>query len=440
MGKGSVVGVVLVAVLGSAVPAADWPQWRGPQRDGRSPETGLLERWPEGGPPLAWKRRGVGSGFSSVAVVGERVYTLGDLHDGQYAIALEGGRLRWQTKIGPKHEDQYGGPRSTPTVAGDRIYVLGTRGDLYALAAEDGAVRWQRSLPRDFGGRMMRAQGTYHWEFSESPLVDGKHVIVTPGAADAALVALDADTGNTVWRATIPDLGERGAAGAGYASIVVSQAAGRRQYVQLLGSGLVGIDAETGKFLWGYNRVANDVANIPTPLVQGDHVFASSGYGTGAALLRIASASDSLQATEVYFLSGDTMQNHHGGMILDRGVVYAGSGHNKGFPVAVRFETGEIAWGPLRNEGKGSAAVSFADGRLYFRYQDGLMVLVEATPEGYREAGSFMIPDVQRESWSHPAIANGKLFLREQDTLYVYDLRPPAQPVEGAEAAAPSGS
>ncbi len=182
------------------------------------------------------------------------------------------------------------------------------------------------------------------------------------------------------------------------------------------------MEASSGRFLWGYNRVANDVANIPTPLVQGDHVFTSSGYGTGAALLELVSTGDGYAAEEVYFLEADTMQNHHGGMILHEGHVYTGTGHNKGFPLAVELATGKVAWGPVRNEGKDSAAIAYADGRLYFRYQNGLMVLVEATPEGYREKGSFMIPDVDKPSWPHPVIADGKLYLREQDNLFCYDL------------------
>jgi outer membrane protein assembly factor BamB len=198
---------------------------------------------------------------------------------------------------------------------------------------------------------------------------------------------------------------------------------------------VVGVEAATGRYLWGYNRVANDVANIPTPLVDGDHVFASSGYGTGAVLLELKPAEGGgVEAREVYFLDGDTFQNHHGGMILDQGHVYSGTGHNKGFPIAVELATGKVAWGPVRNDGKSSAAIAYADGKLYFRYQDGLMVLVDATPEGYRERGSFTIPEVRRESWPHPVIVDGKLYLREQERLYCYDLRP--RPARGANEAA----
>jgi outer membrane protein assembly factor BamB len=409
---------------GPAARADDWPQWRGPQRNGKSAETGLLKEWKEGGPPLAWQVSGLGGGFSSLAVTGGRIYTLGDLEGSQQVLALDAanGKLLWKTSIGPVWEDEYGGSRSTPTVDGGQVFVVSTEGDVVCLEAASGKKVWSRSLAKDFGGRMMVINGT-HWKFSESPLVDGDRVIVTPGAKAAALVALDRKTGAEVWRAAMPDLGPKGADGAGYSSVVVSQGAGVKQYVQLVGRGLIGVDAATGKFLWGYNKVANDVANISTPIVDGDHVFAATGYGTGGALVELRKSGEGVAADEVYFLPADTFQNHHGGMVLDRGYVFAGSGHNKGFPVSIKLADGKLAWGPIRNQGQGSAAVTFADGHLYMRYQNGLVVLVEATPEGYREKGSFKIPGVNHPSWSHPVVAGGKLFVREQGSLYVYDLK-----------------
>ena len=419
----------VVTVLGDSVQAADWPQWRGPERDGRSPDRGLLKEWPEGGPPMIWRTSGLGGGYSSVAVVGERIYTMGDLGDAQYAIAVsrKDGSHLWKTKIGPAWEDKYLGPRSTPTVDGERVYLVSTEGEVFCLHADSGEKLWSRSLPQAFGGTMMKAQGTYEWKFSESPLVDGGRVIVTPGAKDATLVALDKQTGEEIWRTAIPDLGERGSDGAAYSSVVVSNAAGVRQYVQFVGRGVIGVDPKNGKFLWGYNRIANDVANIATPLVHGDHVFASSGYGAGSVLIKISKSGDGLTAEEVYFLEAKVMQNHHGGLILHDGYVYTGTGHNKGLPLSVKMDTGDVAWGPERNDGASSAAIAYADGRLYFRYQNGLMVLIEATPAGYSEHGSFMIPEVERESWSHPVIIGGRLYLREQDNLLVYDVRAGAE-------------
>ena len=418
-----VIGLTLIAA--AVTHAADWPQWRGAARDGRSSDTGLLTSWPEGGPPLAWRASGFGGGFSSVAVAGERIYTMGDLQDAQYVIAAKrsDGKQLWKTKVAPAWKSKYLGPRSTPTVDGDRVYVVTTEGDVYCLAAATGEVNWKRNLPTDFGARMMRYENTHEWKFSESPLVDGNQLIVTPGVPGAVLVALDKKSGKDIWRAKMPKLGEGGDDGAGYSSVVVSNAGGIRQYVQFVGRGVIGVEAKTGRFLWGYNRIANRTANIATPIIDGDYVFASSGYDTGSVLLRVTRKEDTFQAEEVYWLDHNTMQNHHGGVILHEGYLYTGTGHNKGFPLSVEMATGKVAWGPERNKGRDSAALSYADGHLYFRYQDGLMVLVEAAPEGYRERGSFTIPDVVLQSWPHPVIVDGRLYLREQDDLFCYDLR-----------------
>ncbi len=423
----------LLILLPAAAAAADWPQWRGPVRDGKSGEAGLLGEWPGGGPPLAWRARGLGAGFSSVSVAEGRIHTMGDLADGQYVMALaeDGGGLLWKTRVGERHEHDYGGPRATPTFDRGRLYAMNTGGVVVALEAATGKLLWSRDLVADFGAYLMQAMGSYDWRFSESPLVDGQRVVVTPGHVEALMVALDRDTGEEIWRTQGRRLGPIGADGAAYSSPVISEAGGTRQYVQLLGRGVIGVEAATGKLLWNYNRVASDIANIATPVVHGDHVFASAGYGTGSALLRIGRDAEEWKAEEVYFLTADTLQNHHGGLILHDGTIYTGTGHNKGFPIAVALASGEVAWGPVRNDGSDSAAVTYADGRIYFRYQNGRMILVEATPEAYREHGTFMIPEVSKPSWAHPVIANGKLLLREQDHLFAYDVTA-AAPVPAA--------
>lgn len=402
--------------------APGWPGWRGPSRDAFSTETGLASQWPASGPPLAWKASGMGAGFSSVAVVDDRIYTMGDRDGAQYLLALNAkdGSLVWKSRVGPVWSDEYGGPRGTPSVDGGVVYAMGTEGDLVAVDAASGKERWRCSLPSDFGGHVMSM-----WKWSESPLVDGDRVIVTPGASAATLVSLDKATGKEVWRSAVPDLGPAGKDGAGYASVVISNASGVKQYVQLLGRGLVGVRASDGKFLWGYNRVANQVANISTPLVRANWAFASTGYQTGAALVELSKSADQgVQARELYFLPAKTFQNHHGGMVLVGNHIYGGNGQSKGFPICIEFTTGKVAWGgDIRNAGTGSAAVVYADGNLYFRYQNGVVMLIQATPEGYHERGSFTIPGVEKPSWSHPVVVGGKLYLREQDTLYAYDVR-----------------
>ena len=416
----TVAGLDFTGAAGAAA-GGNWPQWRGPKRDGISSETGLLTSWPAAGPPLAWTAKGLGAGFSSVAVVGGRILSMGDQRDGQYVIALNedtGARL-WATRIGGRHDDQYGGPRATPTVDGDLVYVTDTDGDVVCLEAATGKERWRRSMPRDFGGRMMSS-----WMFAESPLVDGDRVVVTPGGSKAAMVALDKLTGKDIWRASFGSIGSNGADGAGYSSIVISNGGGVKQYVQLMGRGLVSIRASDGWFMWGVNSVANDVANIATPVVSGDYVFASTGYGTGSVLVQLAAdGTGRVNATEKYFLAARTLENHHGGFVLIDGVVYGGNGHNNGFPFALDLVSGKMLWDRARGAGTGSAAVTAADGHLYFRYQNGVMALIAANPKQYQLKSSFEIPSVTHPSWSHPVVTGGRLYLREQDALYAYNIK-----------------
>lgn len=419
--------VTVVAASEPAVPAAtqreggNWPQWRGPLRDGISRDTGLLTSWPQGGPPKVWTAGGMGAGFSSVSVVGGRIFTMGDRRDGQYVIAVseDAGKELWATRVGGRHEDEYSGPRSTPTVDGDLLYVETTDGNVVCLESATGRERWRRSLTRDFGGQMMS-----QWMFAESPLVDGDRVVVTPGAQRAGIVALDKATGKDIWRATVPRIGSRGADGAGYSSIVISNGGGVKQYVQLMGRGVVSVRASDGWFMWGYNDVANDIANISTPVVKDDLVFASTGYQTGAALLQISPEPNGrVNAREKYFLDAGTLQNHHGGFVLIDGVVYGGNGQSNGFPFALDLATGKMLWDRVRGAGTGSAAVTAAEGHLYFRYQDGTMALIAVNPKQYQLKSSFSIPNVRNPSWSHPVITGGRLYLREQDALLVYAIK-----------------
>ncbi len=425
---------LLVCLLGGswslrgeeALPAGnDWPQWRGPKRDGLCTETGLLQSWPMDGPRLLWnsktvnRGKGIGTGYSSVSIAAGRIFTMGDRGKEGFVFALdeETGKERWATRISIGKGD---GPRCTPTVDGPRLYALSRTGDLVCLQAATGKLIWQKNYKTDFNGRMMSG-----WEYSESPLVDGDKLICTPGGDEAALVALNKLTGAVVWKAPIPN-----ASGSGYASVVVAEAAGRRQYITLLGPsrGLVGVDASTGKFLWSYKRIANGTANIPTAVVQGDLVFTSTGYGSGAALLQlVADGQGGVTAKELYFLRGQELQNHHGGVVLIGDHLYGGHGHNQGAPFCVNFKTGKFAWGPERNApGGGSAAVVYADGHVIFRYQDGVVALVEATPDSFRLKSRFNTPRVGNSPhWPHPVVAHGRLYLRCPDQLLCYDLKKP---------------
>jgi outer membrane protein assembly factor BamB len=249
--------------------------------------------------------------------------------------------------------------------------------------------------------------------------------VCTPGGPEACIVALDKKKGTEIWKTPYPTLGDRGGDGAGYSSIVISNGGNTRQYVQLTHRGLVSVATADGRFLWGYNRIANGTANIPTPLVHGDYIFCSSGYGTGAALLKLSAAGGGVKAEEQYFLDGKELQNHHGGMIMLGDYIYLGHGHNAGAPTCLEWKTGKTAWRHNRGPGTGSAAVAYADGQLYFRFQNGVMALIGATPLEYQEHGTFKIPDVEQPSWSHPVVIGGRMYLREQDALLCYDVRKP---------------
>jgi outer membrane protein assembly factor BamB len=413
-GAPAVTAVAATAAAPGSVSDTPWPQWRGPNRDGISPETGLLDQWTEHGPPIAWQARGLGGGYSSVAVAGGRVYTLGR-RDGQaHLIALDerDGRELWAAPVGG------GDPNGTPTVDGELVFAVGRDGDLVCVAADTGRELWRTSFVREFGAELPS------WGFSESPLVDGDRLICTPGADRAVLAALDKRTGALIWTTTMPAGPRHGHGGAGYSSIVLGQGGGVRQYVQLVGRGVVGVATDDGRMLWGYGRIANGTANIPTPLVRGDYVFCSTGYGAGAALLQLRRApGGGVNAEEVYFLPANRMQNHHGGMVLLDNYVYCGTGHNAGHPLCIELLTGREVWQPGRGPGEGSAAVACADGHLYFRYQDGTMALIEATPSRYNLKGTFQIASHNGESWPHPVIAGGRLYLRDQDELHCYDIR-----------------
>ncbi len=410
----------LFAAASAAISApADIQQWRGPNRDGIFPATGLLKQWPQEGPALAWKATGLGRGMASVSVAGGKIYTMGGRKGGQFIVALDAATQKevWAAKLC----DKGGEPRCTPTVDGALVYALSSEGDLVCVSATDGSEVWRKSFTADFGNAPKPT-----WQFSESPFVDGDKLIVVPGSAEAVVAALNKKTGEILWK-TAATLEGKGHNGAGYTGVVVSNAAGIRQYVTLVGKGAIGVDAQSGKLLWQYNRVANGTAVIPTPLVWEDYVFVSSGYGTGSALLKIAKGAGTdgspVTAEEQYFLNASTFQNHHGGMVRIGDHIYAGKGHNNGFPICLEWKTGKVVWQQERGPGKESAAVIAADGNLYFRYQDGIMALIEASPAGYSEKGTFKLATVNGPSWPHPAIHDGKLYVRDQDVLLCYSLR-----------------
>jgi len=410
---------ILILSAAMAAPGEnDYPGWRGLDRTGVAKDTGLLKSWPKEGPPKLWTATGLGGGYSTPSVAGGKVFGMGYLNDEEvvWAVDASNGDKLWTVVIGPKGKAGYNeGPRSTPTIDGDRLFTLGIGGDLVAMDVNDGKILWRKSFKSDFAGKMMSG-----WGYSESVLVDGDHVICTPGGDMSTLVALNKADGKLVWASNISNGG-----GAGYASLVIAKVGDTKMYITWLRSALVGVDAKSGKLLWRYEKTRNGTANIPTVIVKDNLVFCSTGYGDGGtALLDLSETDNGVTATEIYYIAGKTLQNHHGGMVLIGDTVYMGRGHNMGFPTAVDLKTGKMPWdADERGPGSGSAAVTAADGMLYFRYQKGTIALIEANPKQYKLISSFTLPKNSHPSWPHPVIANGKLFIREQDNMYCYDLK-----------------
>lgn len=395
----------------NSVLALDWPQWRGPNRDGVSTETGLLAQWPRGGPPLAWKTTGLGTGYSSVSVAAGRVFTMGDVAGASRVLAFDEttGRALWSARVGRAGGGGgYPGPRCTPTVDGDRVYALDQFGELVCLDAATGREVWRTNLATDFDGKVMSG-----WGYSESPLVDGERVICTPGGPQGTLLALHKTNGAVLWRS------KEFTDDAAYASVLRATLAGVPQYVQLTDASVAGVAVDTGRLLWRAERRGR-TAVIPTPIAFDDCVYVTSAYGVGCNLFKVSSASPTLRVEPVY--ANKEMANHHGGVVRIGDYLY-GYSDGKGW-TCQEFKTGRAVWQERRRLGKGS--LTAADGRLYLRAESGAgtVVLLEATPDGWNEKGRFDPPDrSEQNSWPHPVIANGHLYLRDQDVLLCYDVR-----------------
>lgn len=394
--------IVLTCMSGVvAQTGGDWPQWRGANRDGISKETGLLKQWPEAGPPLAWKASGAGGGYSSFSISKGRLYTMGLRGDREYIVAFDvaNGKEVWATAHGGAFRNDRGdGPRGTPTVDGERLYALGGNGDLSALEARTGKIIWTMNVLSKFGGSNIR------WGISESPLVIGDKVLVNAGGPGASVVALKKTDGMLVWKSQSDE--------AGYSSAIPVEVGGTTHVVFFTGTRALGLDLRDGRLLWEYVRPSNDVANVATPVARGNRVWISSDYGNGGGLVEIKSDG---KAQEIYFTK--EMRNHHSTSILIGDHLY---GFSSAILTAMRFDNGEVAW---RDRSVGKGSLVFADGHLYAFSENGVVGLVEANPTAYREKGRFKIQQSSLPTWSHPVVAGGRLYLRDQDTIYAYDVR-----------------
>lgn len=396
------------SLLTSQVTAGDWPQWRGADRTDIAKEGNLLKKWPEGGPAKVWSTEEAGLGYSGFSVVNGRLYTMGLFENEERILAFDAatGKKIWAKPAGEKYPNKWGdGPRATPTVAGDKVLAMGGQGTLVCLKTSDGSEIWRASM-KDLGGSVAT------WGYCESVLVDGNKVICTPGGSKGAIAALDLQTGKVLWQsADFTDAAQ-------YSSIVPMDFGGKRQYVQLTMKSIVGINAEDGKVAWKSNFPGR-VAVIPTPIVNGDHVYVTAGYGVGCKLVKVTGAAE---ASDVY--ENKVMKNHHGGVILVGEHLY---GHSDGPGwICQNFKTGEEVWA---SKSLGKGAVACADGMLYCVDEgSGTVVLAEASPKGWQEHGRFKIdPQTKQRSpdgriWTHPVISNGRLYLRDQELIHCYNI------------------
>lgn len=425
----------LLMLLPAWCSADDWPQFRGPNRDGVSRETGLRKDWPAGGPALLWTYDKLGVGYSGPAVVGDRIYIGAGRGDSDFLVALDmkgaSPQEVWATRIGPlfqwKGNTWNRGPNATPTVTKDShmVYALGGFGDLVCVEAGEGKERWRKNLPRDLGGEVNPQGGGLEdptplgWGYSSAPLVDGDRLICVPGGKRGLLAALDKNKGTLIWQSKeVPEQ-------ASYSSPIAIEVGGTKQYVQVVSAGMVGVGREDGKRLWSYQRTPpyDDVV-IATPVFSDNYLFATVGFQQGCDLIKLTQGNGAVTADKIF--SNKSIENRDGGVVLVAGHLY-GHSENVGW-FCQEFKTGKILWSERTKLGRGS--VMFADGNLYWcAEKGGTVALVEASPSGWNEKGRFTLP---RESklhlpssglWTHPVIANGRLYIRDQELLFCYDLR-----------------
>ena len=385
----------------------DWPQWRGLNRDGISAEKGLLPAWPEGGPKVLWSSKEIGIGYGSPALVGDRLYILGDLADGCYALTLERktGKVIAKIRIGePLGNANYPGPRATPTIDGNLLITETQHGDVVCVDLAAGKLLWSKNLEKDLGGTRPM------WHFGEAPLVDGNRVICTPGGSGGTLAALDKQTGKVLWRSVgFTD-------DATYVSVIPAEVAGVRQYLQMTVKSVAGVAADSGKVLWQAERIGVR-AIVPTPVFADNHVYVTSGYGVGCNLFKLEKSSTGFEAKQVY--ANRVIANHHGGVIKLGDYVYGHS--DTGGWTCQEFKTGKIVW---QDRGVGKGSITYADGHFYCRSEDGQIALVEVSTTGYQEKGRFMQPDrTSKKAWPHPVIGNGQLYIRDQALLLCYEVK-----------------
>ena len=396
--------------------AGYWPQWRGPDRTNVARDTGLLKSWPKEGPPLIWTAKGLGSGVPSLSVAGGRIFTLGNHDEQEHLVALaeDGGKVLWKTPIGPAIKSagvmQWLSQR-TPTVDGDRVYGVSARGILSCCEVDTGKELWRKDYAKDFDGKIGA------WGFCDFPLVDGDRLICTPGGDMATLVALDKKTGAVVWQCPIP--GQRST----YGGLIRAEIDGVPMYIHQLDGGIFGV-SPAGKLLWKVEVQKTSMGNVHTALIRDDLVFFSCGWGVKGSLLRVRPNKDVVE-TEAIYANSQSLESWLGSSVLAGDFVHTSSGQR------IEWKTGKTIE-RLRIQPR--STMTYADGRLVHRDGGtGVVMLHEVTPDGYVKRGEFAPPAADKADkpakavstppWTFPVIAGGRLYLRDQNVLFCYDLR-----------------
>jgi outer membrane protein assembly factor BamB len=396
-----VIAVALAAAVGSPAPAADWPHFRGPDNDGTSSETGLLESWPEGGPNVLWKKD-LGGGFSGISVSDGQLYTMFDLEQETFVASFDAatGEQVWRFGAGKAWKDRQGdGPRSTPTVDGDTVYAVTATGMLYALSSDEGIVRWERNLKDEYGAKIPQ------WGMSTSPVVAGGFLLLEVGGTNALMVALNKKNGREVWRA--------GSGKAGYSTPVVIDVNGVTQAVFFTAKAIYSVALKTGEIYWEQPWKTSWDVNAAMPVfIAPDLLFVSSGYDTGSAMLRIEAGDESVKAEEVW--RNRDMKNQFSTSIYHDGYLY---GFDNKILKCIDAKTGETKW---RERDLGHGSLIYADGHLVVMGEKGQLVLVEATPEAFKSRGRMQL--FEGKTWTAPSLSDGKLYLRDEHHLVALDV------------------
>jgi len=429
MRKGSLLLLVFCLVLPWNAQGADWPQWGGLKRDGNSPEKGLLKTWPKDGPDLVWTFEDAGTGYTAPAVVGGKVHLMGARKETEFLFALDAkGKEMWATEIGPlyywKGNQWSNGPNATPSVDSDTIVALGSQGILLCTDSK-GKEIWRKDLPKEMDAQVSDIQSPVKspaWGFCWSPIIDGGQVISTPGGPNGLVAALDRKTGNVLWQS------KEAKDAATYTSPMLAEIGGVKQVVTMVQNGAVGVSAKDGELLWRYSR-KKDYPDIlaSSPLIKGNQVYLTAGFGGGATLLEITPDGKKFKATVVYSTSDKRpkeISNKQGGVVLVDGYVYGT--HEDGPWECQEWANGKIKWRGPPEEG---GAVIYADGKLYGLSEEGDVGLLEANPLKYTQTATFKLPKESKlrksrgKTWTRPVISDGLLFLRDQELVFCYKIK-----------------